>query len=205
MKTNSILFLDEHVDAINQIFTCNENNNWCFVDLSTSDKIDIKLDITNDQSIKINWLTINNQDIDKKVNVHINLINDSNNVLFNSHTLLYGKSKVFFKVYVTNESNRNNKVNIKISSIINNDLAKFSACPIFDFSTNNIDAKHSVNIGGLNKDELCYLMSRGVDENLAKFLLIKSKINIVLDLLDDSKKNMLSKRINEIVGIEDEC
>ena len=145
------------------------------------------------------------KNINKKINITITTNGKNNNIDLNSNSLLYENSNISFNVCAKNKSEYENSINLKISALLNDDKSKFSTCPIFDFTTNSIDAKHSVNVGGLNKEELSYIMSRGINENIAKKILITSKIESVVQFLDKKQKQIVNSMISKITGTQYGC
>ena len=202
MKNKNFVLLDKN-DIIMNIETTIDSN-FNVVDLSESQKIEFNFDIPNNKKIKINWLSMS-KNINKKINITITTNGKNNNIDLNSNSLLYENSNISFNVCAKNKSEYENSINLKISALLNDDKSKFSACPIFDFTTNSINAKHSVNVGGLNKEELSYIMSRGINENIAKKILITSKIESVVQFLDKKQKQIVNSMISKITGTQYGC
>jgi len=60
---------------------------------------------------------------------------------------------------------------------------------------NDVVCTHGCAVGKLDTTQLFYLMSRGLSDVQANKLLVASFFGVLLNLLDDQKKKVLSERI----------
>lgn len=66
-----------------------------------------------------------------------------------------------------------------------NPKAQIKATPALKVDTNDVKAGHGAAISNLNEDSIFYMMSRGMDENTAKQLLLTSFLKGILDKIGD--------------------
>lgn len=72
------------------------------------------------------------------------------------------------------------KASLKNENLIVSDDAKITTLPQLEILPNDVKCSHAAAISDLNKDQLYFLMSRGVSENDAKELLIQGFIEEIL-------------------------
>ena len=78
--------------------------------------------------------------------------------------------------------------------------AKSKALPILCCSEEDIDGSHSSATGKIGDNELFYIMSRGIDKTEALKMLLKAKLNKVLDDISDFElKNQINEKIDKVI------
>ena len=77
------------------------------------------------------------------------------------------------------------------------DTAKSKALPMLLCGEEDVDGKHSTAIGRADEKQLFYVMSRGLDYDSAIRLLVKSKLNSLLNkLFDEGLKGQILEKID---------
>lgn len=78
--------------------------------------------------------------------------------------------------------------------------AKSKALPILCCSEEDVDGSHSSATGKIGDKELFYIMSRGLDKTEALKMLLKAKLNKVLDdIYDFGLKNQINEKIDRMI------
>jgi len=155
-----------------------------------------------------------------KEQIIINLLEDSSEMNYNFKTIATNEEKYSFivnhKVSNTKSNIKTNAISIedgslliKIDATINKKLkncicnqnnhiinlnnSKCEIRPNLYIDSYDIEANHSALIGQLDKEEIFYLMSRGIDNNSATNLLIKG---FLLSNTDEYMEKIITKKIN---------
>jgi Fe-S cluster assembly scaffold protein SufB len=140
----------------------------------------------NEESTTILYIIANNC----SVKIKINFVQKSNSIAYIlCSCIANNKSKI--DVSFSNKVDKtstNCVVKQQVNGIILDNESSITALPSLLIGNNNIKADHEVNIGGINKENLFYLMSRGIKEQDARKILInqlfnKAKENEYIDLL----------------------
>jgi Fe-S cluster assembly scaffold protein SufB len=114
------------------------------------------------------------------------LSNTSLKITINCICLNDGKVSIKLTNSITNK-NIDCKISQEINGLIIND-GSIDALPILKIKNNKVNASHSINIGGINKNELFYLLTKGIDKNNATAIIIDK-------LFSADKKNEYRKFI----------
>jgi len=177
----------------------------------------LKINIDNKSILNIDKVSLINKDLNVIINIKDDTIFNLNWVIINT-----GKNKVHLEVNMTG-NNSNAKARVRIINktndsnldfvingviakktydnelledikglIIGNDTIKIS--PNMDVFTSEVMANHLVTIGSFNKDELFYLNSQGLSNDLAKNLLLRSFISNILN--ENIKEQLKMEVIN---------
>ena len=84
------------------------------------------------------------------------------------------------------------------------DKVKIKALPRLDVYSNDVKATHGVSIEKINKDNLFYLESKWLDEELSKEIIIRWNIKNILNqftnLSDSEKEEIENQILSEIVS-----
>jgi len=139
-------------------------------------------------TINYNFKTIstNNQKYD--ITVYHNKPNTNSNIINNGVNMKDGNLIFNVSSFVPSGNSKCNV--IQKSRIINFALNKCSIAPNLYIDEYDVNASHSAYIGKFKDDEIFYLMSRGINKEMAENLLIKGF------LLNDMKN--LEEKVNEI-------
>ena len=126
-------------------------------------------------------------------NIDIKSLGQNNNSIIYTNGINLQKNKLYFKINgIIRKESTNSTLN-ENSKVINLGLGDSKIIPNLIIDTNDVIANHSAFIGTFNKEELYYLMSRGIKRKNAQDLLIKSillkgmKINNKLFIKEISK------------------
>ena len=159
IKDNSSLTINYFIDAID-------------------DNSEINIYIGTNSSLVLNHSYINNTNYDLKIN--INYAGEKSNVLVNVRGVNNsGTSKVDIDGTLL-KNNNNNILDEKIK-IININNGKVICKPNMYIKTSQIIANHENAIGNINKDEVFYLMSKGINKENAEKLIIQGYLLSVID------------------------
>lgn len=158
-----------------------------FYDCNKVKELDIIYLNGENAEINYNFNTISKdkQDIDIVVyHNHMNTISNLNNKavnILNGSTTFNITGSVYNTITdcIVNQNNR----------IINLNDKKSTINPILLIDENDVEANHSALIGKFSKEEIFYLMSRGIDYDTAINLLVKGFLYI--DILDDNRLNKI--------------
>lgn len=73
------------------------------------------------------------------------------------------------------------------NTILLSDDATIFARPHLEINIDELEASHGATTGSLNKEQLLYLQSRGIEEKLAKQMLLKAFENEIYDKIEEPK------------------
>lgn len=75
--------------------------------------------------------------------------------------------------------------------------AKGEAYPYLEIEENDVAAKHAATVGQIDKEQLFYLMSRGVDEAAAKELLVQGFFEPILEAIPVSNRDKIERELRK--------
>ena len=141
--------------------------------------IDINIESRDRSKINLNAGFISRIKYD--LNINTNLYGDDilTNVEVRGKNESTGTVKILMNGTVAGET-KNNVMN-EYAKIINKSEYSNVLIPNLIVNTNEIEANHGVSIGGHNKDEIFYLMSKGLDEYAAKGVIEEGFILSIMD------------------------
>lgn len=190
---NKILLDKESVKEliIDKDSICNINNNLYIKELNITMKDNTTLVINDYKEIKkynfkLNITQNNNTNImynhsfkvNDNYNLHINikmLGNNSKNII-NIHGVNdSGKSNIIVDGSV-NDSTNNNELDENIK-VLNINEGSSSVYPNMYINTKNVIANHSASISSIDKNYLFYMNSKGINNDLAKNLIVEGFLN----------------------------
>jgi len=169
---------------------------------------------------------LNSYDLGKNVNLEVSLLEE--NSVFNQKGLLIGDGdwKVIVK-HQTEKTSSNVQIknlvdagefskiegiikiddgcpkasgNLEITSLLLSDSARVYSLPILEISTDDVSCTHSASVTKLDQEEIFYLMSRGLSQQEAEDLLIKSfkeSDEIIEDMISYLERNSEQEEKNE--------
>ena len=199
--------------------SCNLNFNLLKDDakiiiLVKNNDVVINLDLLNNKSLKINALGINSSisynvnmkdntnlfvvdsilsKVDSINNININHFGSNSFTNFYTNGINLSSNKLFFNINgLVNKESINSNIS-EISNIINIKDGNSKIIPNLIIDTKEVIANHSAFIGTFNKNDLYYLMSRGINKDDAKNLLVKS---VLLNKMDIGKDIFIKEIIN---------
>ena len=135
--------------------------------------------------------------VDSINNINVNMIGNNNNTKFYTNGINLDNNKLYFNLNGIVKKDLIGCYLDEISKIINLGEGDSLIIPNLIIDTKEVIANHSAFIGTFNKDDLCYLMSRGINKNDAYKLLIKSILlsNMKLDV------NIFLNSISDFIGV----
>ncbi len=108
--------------------------------------------------------------------------NTVSNIISKSIASSGGNASYRGTVYIDKKAN-NSKANVKCDTIILDDVSKSDTIPKNVVANNSSYLEHEATVSKLDKDKLFYLMSRGLDEEKAKELMI-------MGFIDEFRENL---------------
>ena len=76
--------------------------------------------------------------------------------------------------------------------------ARAESMPKLEVFADDVKCSHGATVGEVNEEQLFYLMSRGLTENEARFLIIEGFLKEVLDFVTlEEVQNLLISRLTE--------
>lgn len=188
MNKDNIILIDNDIDKELNYFNSSFNKDITIKDNSSltidyfkninEDNNEINIYIGNNSSLVFNHSYINNNNYNLKIN--INYIGEKSSVLVNIRGVNDGGiSKVDIDGTLLN-NNISNILDEKIK-IINTNNGKVICKPNMYIKTSEIIANHENAIGNINKDEIFYLMSKGISRENAEKLIINGYLLSIIN------------------------
>ena len=188
MNKDNIILIDNDIDKELNYFNSSFNKDITIKDNSSltidyfkninEDNNEINIYIGNNSSLVFNHSYINNSNYNLKIN--INYTGEKSSVLVNIRGVNDGGiSKVDIDGALLN-NNINNILDEKIK-IINTNNGKVICKPNMYIKTSEIIANHENAIGNINKDEVFYLMSKGISKDNAEKLIINGYLLSIIN------------------------
>ena len=156
----------------------------------------------NKQGARANMLglsfTNNIQHLDTSVTVHHSVPNTSGNILINGVTDDHA-STIFQGMIEIDKDAQNTESYMGNHNLLLSDNAKADSIPKLEIKADEVKATHGVTIGQVDKDQLFYLQSRGINEDDSKELIVdgffESIINKVnQDYAKDALRYVIRKK-----------
>lgn len=101
------------------------------------------------------------------------------------HSLHDNSKAVFEAKSIVNENGNFSKVLQNSNTILLSDDATIFAKPHLEISIDELEASHGATVGSLNKEQLLYLCSRGIEKDKAYEMLLKAFENEIYDNIKD--------------------
>lgn len=182
-----------------------KNGNWkaCFADLSSDDVcFDLTCYLNGEKSKgEIHLSTLVKEDGNKVFDINfIHEVQETVSLMENYGVVQNLGSLLFKGVGHIKKSSCKSKANQSAKIMVFDKKCKAIASPILKIDENDVEASHSAAVGKINDEHLFYLMSRGIEENVAKRLITLGYLNPVLPLIfDEEYKKAVEKCILERV------
>lgn len=138
--------------------------------------IDIFINLNNNSTLRFYVTSKINKEY--KINIYLNIMGNDNNADIGVRSICEGQGRVSIRVDGTvKDDTINNKFKEDIRILHLNDLRSM-IIPNMIINTNNVEATHNAVISGIDKRDLFYLSTKGIDKLTAINLLKKSFLNI---------------------------
>ena len=121
-----------------------------------------------------------------------NILNEKSNVEIISRDIVENKSLIDLKCLIKINKNGNNALgNQDLKTLMLNKNCVSKTAPLLEIENKNVKCRHASGTIYPNKNELFYLISRGINENEALNIIKKSHINKVLNLFNEENKKII--------------
>ncbi len=191
----NVLIISDNMDDV--VYDINVNKgNLFFNNIAYNSKnvmLNANLD-AKDSNIVVHNCVITSKKVKYTVNINHNKMLTNSNVYNNGVTKEEGSILFDVYSYVPNKS-KNCNVNQNSKIITLNDTNENRINPVLLIDEFECNAKHAAFIGNFNKDELFYLMSRGLNKKESMNLLINGLLIGTLDICFNEKE-LLKKKLN---------
>ncbi len=191
-------------DHFEQNITLDSNDNKTFTYLVLAEKdlqVKLNVDVLDNSFLELKIVVVNINSNDINIESNVNVAKDNNNCKVKM--LCYGMNKSKTKL-VSNlnvgTTTKNNHTNQTITGILLSPDAKIIGEPNLQINALNVYAKHSLNIGTLDKAEIFYLMSKKIPLKETKQILIHAYLVEMLKELDESQKTLCLQKIHERIN-----
>ena len=187
-------------NTINTILVSKKNNleHLYFIYPNNDLNINLNYELDKYSFVNINVVVINY--LNYQINLNINSLSNNffNNFNINVNAIGFDDSKTFISInsYIGKHGNEN-YVNQIINGLLLSSNSKITGEPILKINNNNISAKHSLHIGSINYDELFYLQTKGLNERMAKKILINALIDNITINYNEQINEKIKQEINE--------
>ncbi|GAA5414679.1 SufD family Fe-S cluster assembly protein [Ureaplasma ceti] len=179
----------------------NDNISRNFLVIANEDtSVDLNFRLDTNATATTYVLVLANQSA--KVEINVNSYSNVDLAKFFAKVVVLGvqKSETHVRITSTVDSmTKNNRVDQDICGVIMSKKAKILGEPVLVINTEDIMAKHALNIGALNNEELFYLQSKGIPEVEAQKMIVSGLINQALVDLSEEEQAVYKKQINEIL------
>ena len=207
IRNNSIINLEVIKQGFYKLIILNKNRDVT-INIKMFDNTNIEINCLGiDGNINYNIIQNNNTNlnivssiiakVDSLNNINIKQIGNNNITRFYTNGINLNNNKLYFIIDGIVNKNIFNGYLEELSKIINLGDGESKIIPNLIVDTKDVIANHSAFIGTFNKNDLCYLMSRGITKNFAYKLLIKSTLlsNMKIDT------NIFVKEISDYIGV----
>ncbi len=164
-----------------QISTKKNNIQFKYLILCSDSSVDINFDI-NSQNVKGDVFVISYGKKPVSVNL-LNKINSSDSIV-NVLILSFIQSDDLFDIQGSInlwKNIHNSQWHLLEKNIILGEKVRIKALPRLDVYSNNVKATHGVSIEKINKDNMFYLESKGLNKGLSKEVIIRWNIKSILN------------------------
>lgn len=198
VENNKLVVLDKNLKN-SYLIKNNKKTNIVFLVFSKFlNNLEITFDIENNCELLANFIIIANNSNNLDIKVDGNIIGNINNV--NINFLCYGLDESKTNItsnFIVNKNTIDNKLDQQIKGILLSSKCKILGEPNLKINSLEVKAKHSLNIGFLNPDELFYLQSKTIDIESSKKILINSYLNSFIYGLNEKDKEICNNLILE--------
>lgn len=158
-----------------------KNANFTFNYLLIEGRMDIKVDLIGEEaSFKLNYSVLNSNNSSNIIVV--NHIASKTKSILKNHGFSKDHANLIFDVsaYINKEASK--CTSRQDNKIIEDSNSLSQINPNLYIDNYDVEASHSAYVGEFKENELFYLMSRGLDLEMSKFLLLKAFLIGVFDL-----------------------
>ena len=157
------------------------------------------IDEKSNDTLNVLYLGKDNDIID--MNYNMNLVGKYSQATMNVYGALLDNAKKAFKGIIDFKHDAYKASgHEKEDTILLSDKVISKSLPMLLCSCEDVDGTHAVSNGLIDPETLFYIMSRGIDENEAKKMMIKAKFNDVIGNIDDDViKEEIDNYINELL------
>jgi len=142
----------------------------------------------------------NNEDHEIKVKIN-HLAENTQSYQF-SKSIIDGTAKGVYqgKIFVDQIAQKTNGYQL-IKSVLLSDLCTFHSKPELEIYADDVKCSHGSSSTSLNKDELFYLMARGIPQDQAKKLIVQGFLSEVVEKISDEQfKNYFLKKTEDMLA-----
>lgn len=192
---DKVVIHNYHYNNKNVIINLDNNSILDFYNFYVvTESFDIFINTLDNAILNYNLLIINNGK--NKIHINVNMNGNNSSVSLKVHILNINDTSNIDVICdgLIKKSIDNELVEDLKGLIVNKDKIKIS--PNMEVYTDLVSANHLVTVGSFNKEELFYLISKGLSEKNAKKVIVESFINSVLSSVLRDYVNM------EVINIE---
>jgi Fe-S cluster assembly protein SufD len=139
---------------------------------------------------------------DHEIKVRINHLAENTNSYQFSKSIIDGTAKGVYqgKIFVDQIAQKTNGYQL-IKSVLLSDQCTFHSQPELEIYADDVKCSHGSSSTSLNKDELFYLMARGIPEDQAKKLIVQGFLSEVIEKISDEHfKNYFLKKTEDMLS-----
>ena len=185
---NKFLFLKKDLNSSLIIKNDSILNLFCIFKDDTN--ININVDVLSDVKFKLNAVIYSYQNSKINVNIKTNSLFDKCETTININAIANDNSSIDIKVDSIIEEEINlAKISQNIKGILISENSRILGIPKLTVNSDQVIANHALNIGGINEEELFYLMSKGFNETDCKKIILNGFMKLSLNDLKESKQN----------------
>ena len=172
-------------------------------DLSLEKKLKIDCEISGNGA-RLNVLILQDfthyTNLNEKLNIWSRCIisGDNNSANFTVKSVLNNSAEVAYKGdLIINKDSKGIDTFLRHNSRLLSDGAKATTTPALEIMAKDVKAGHAATIGRLDKEDLFYLMARGISKPDAELLLANAFLNSAVDQIEDYEiKESVRNKIN---------
>jgi len=143
------------------------------------------------------FLGCRGQHIDISNNAH-HLAPNTCNEIFTRGALIDNGTSVYRGLIKIDREAKHTDSNMSEYTLLLSDKTRANAVPALEIETNNVRAKHAAAVGQIDKDQLFYLMSRGLNKTTAERLIVRGFFESVLQNVKlQQVKNFIAGTLEE--------
>lgn len=171
-----------------------------FCVLKEDANININVDIQKDVKFSLNVVIYSYQNAIVNINVKTNSFFDKSENIVNINAIANDSSSMNIKLDSMIPENINfAKISQNIKGILLSENSRILGIPQLTVNSDQVIANHALNIGGMNEEELFYLMSKGFNEQTCKKIILNGFIKLSLNSLSENKQNKYLKKLNKLI------
>lgn len=160
--------------------------------------LDLNYDVFKDSKLNIKVIILGNNDLKINCFLNANLKSHYNHIEF--EILAYANDNANIKIISNVDvelKTIDNKSKQTLIGVLLSDQAKILGEPNLKINSLNVNAKHSLRIGTLDKDEIFYLLTKGLPLEQAKQILINAIVTKLISNLSNEEQTWCFQKIKE--------